>query len=135
MTKQMKTILGVTAGAAVVVAVTVGVVVTVNVERDTPAADDPVRKLAEQELQAEREAQANRQQVREGLQNAAQQLKDEQSPDGVYGLAGGKAEYDRKQEAKRDAARLSKARASGFDSWEAYQRSLQPGGGSPATRP
>ena len=141
MTRQAKTIVAIAAGAAAV-AVTVGVAVTVNVERDpptniAPAADpnDPVRRLAEQELEAERQAQENRRQAQEGLQRSAEQLKAEQPPDGVFGLAGGRAEYERKQEEKAQAARLAKARANGFDSWEAYQASLPAGTGPPATRP
>ena len=37
---------------------------------DTPA-DDPERELAEQELEAERQAQEQNRETREGLQNAA----------------------------------------------------------------
>ena len=139
MTKQTKTIAGLAAGAAVAVVVTVGIVVTVRVERDpppptpAPTADDPVRRLAEQELEQERQAQENNRQVRQGLQNAAQKLKDEQAArgEGVYSLTGGREALERKQEEQRQQARAAKAKAAGFDTWEAYQQSLQ----NPATRP
>ena len=55
---------------------------------DTPA-DDPERELAEQELEAERQAQEQNRQTREGLQNAARDLslKHEQRGEGVAGAS------------------------------------------------
>jgi hypothetical protein len=132
-TKQMKTLIGVAVGAAAIVAVTVGIVVTVNVDRDEPTGDDPVRELAEQEIEGERQAQENNRQVREGLQDAARQLQEEQGDEGVAGAFGGDEEYEQRQEEKRQAARDAKAKAAGFDTWEAYQQSLT--NGSPSTRP
>ena len=99
---------------------------------DVPA-DDPERELAEQELEAERQAQEQNRQVREGLQNSANSLKEEAGGDGVANMAGGQDEYERKREERLQASRDAKAKAAGFDSWDAYERSLNEGGGT--TRP
>ena len=92
---------------------------------DVPA-DDPERELAEQELEAERQAQEQNRQTREGLQNAAEQLRGQQSDDPAS-AAGGRDAYEAGLDDDVAQARAAKARAAGFDSWEAYQRSLNEG--------
>ena len=100
---------------------------------DDAPADDPERDLAEQELEAEAKAQEQNRETREGLQDAASQLQEEQGDGGVAEAFGGEEEYEQRQEEKRQAARDAKARAAGFDTWEAYQASLN--GDTSTSRP
>ena len=96
-------------------------------ERATTPADDPERELAEQELEAERQAQEQNRQTREGLQDAAATMRGEQSNDPAA-AAGGRDAYQAGVDEDVARAREAKAKAAGFDTWEQYQQSLNGGG-------
>ena len=131
MTSATKTIAAAGGGLLIVVAITATVTVVIRSPEPAPPAaakDGPVNELAEKELEMERQAQADRKAIQEGNRKALDAMRakqTEQDKEGVFSLGGGRAEYERRQEEDRQKARLAKAKANGFDTWDAYQQHLQ----------
>ena len=134
MTAPARTVALIATGIALTIAVAVTVTVVVTPPpappapaAETPAADDPVVENAEQELRLEREAQEQRRVIQEGNRRTLDELRRRdvaEVGEGIGALSGSREEYERGRERAQQAARDAKAKANGFDSWDAYQQHL-----------